>query len=290
MTRQRRAANFRLRMGSGTAATWSIRRWGDTQPMSGAIIGGGIGVVGIIVAICVPLVIERLKRPSFAFRVAEPSHIGSVKYLHVAIINRPLTSKWLLRNTATGCTASLSYESLPIGSGEHRPWGAAARWSAKAEPWTPLVVNGRIERLYDDTKLNNCFHMDLEPSDRGEVVIAAIKHADDKAAYALSTDSYGPDSDGELRAPSLVLPGPEYKLTVVVEAGGRKCPGDFRVRNGDGHDGFYIEPWRVRPAGGRRRDEEAPVPLFVKDFVAFRRERSQRACAPGPDVTQQRHR
>ena len=61
-------------------------------------------------------------------------------------------------------------------------------------------MHGVIERVYDDTKLANCFHMDLEPSESGEVIIAAIKHANESVAYALTplvtarlpTASYAP--------------------------------------------------------------------------------------------------
>lgn len=216
------------------------------------MLGAIIGVFGIVVAIGLPLEIERRKRPSFAFDIAEPTILGDVKYLHVKIINRPLTGRWLLRNTATGCVASLNYEAPPIGDGEHRPWAVPARWSAKAEPWTPVDMHGVIERVYDDTKLANCFHMDLEPSESGEVIIAAIKHANESVAYALSTASYGPTSDGELRAADLALSGKEYKLTVAVEAGGLKCNADFRVNNGAGHEEFFIEAWRRPPDGGLR--------------------------------------
>jgi hypothetical protein len=207
--------------------------------------GAAIGLFGILTAIALPLWIEKSKRPSFAFEVRDATCLEPVKYLHVAIINRPLTGrrgKWLLRNTATGCVASLSYEALPI-PGEHRPWGVPARWSAKAEPWTLVPINDKIKRVHDDTKLENCFHMDLEPSDHGEVVIAAIKHANDKAAYALSKGSYGKTSDGELRSRDLILRAEQYKLTVIAEAGGLRCSGDFLLHNAEGLEGFYVEPY-----------------------------------------------
>ena len=59
------------------------------------MLGAIIGVFGIVVAIGLPLEIERRKRPSFAFDIAEPTILGDVKYLHVKIINRPLTGRWL---------------------------------------------------------------------------------------------------------------------------------------------------------------------------------------------------
>jgi hypothetical protein len=191
-----------------------------------------LGFIAIFLAIAVPLGIERLKRPSFDFAVADPGCSdtgdpgGPLKYLNVTVFNDPIIGP-LLRNTATGCIASLTYSELSATAPP--PLLVPARWSARPEP----DDNPRM--------LEQAFHLDLEPSDQGAVIPVAMKYAKDPEAYAVSRASYEPDAyNNGQRATGLALRGRDYKLTVAVEAGGLKRNADFRLYNHGGHDGFRL--------------------------------------------------
>jgi hypothetical protein len=91
-----------------------------------------------------------------------------------------------------------------------------------------------------------------------------MKHEGDAAAYAHSRASFDrPAFANEQRAPSLLLPGKEYRLTLVVRAGGLVHSQDFRVLNRDAtHEGFRIEI--CAPKSPAHRASKATLREFVK--------------------------
>ena len=108
-----------------------------------------------------------------------------------------------------------------------------------------LDASGSPVQVFDITKLEQSFRLDLSPSETGEAVAVALKFNNEPSAYALSKASYLEPAAGPLRSPKLELPGDEYRLTVRVEAGGVRAAADFRVRNRDSTlDGFSIQPWK----------------------------------------------
>ena len=205
-----------------------------------------VSIVAVLVAVVLPLGIERVKRPTFSFSTDSPADLGEIRYLNVRIINRPLgglLGKWLLRNTATGCIASVSFKEL--GSGKRPVEDAAARWAAKPEPVTMQIDgSGSVFWVPDITKLGEAFRLDLSPSQNGETVVVALKHEGDAPAYAVSEISHR-EAPADRRAEKLKLPGDEYRVTIRVEAGGVYSEADFRMRNRDSTlNGFSIQPWR----------------------------------------------
>ena len=222
--------------------------------MAGVIVAIVGTVAAIAVAIVVPIWIESLKRPSFVFSIAPNSLRDSdtVKYLHVRIVNPPITgrlARWLVRSTATNCIASATFEDLPLSGAKPRVPDAAARWSSNPEPWTMLLrPDGAAVRRYDETKLERIFHVDLSPSDNGEVIVVAMKHRGEPEAWAHSKRSWEEAAETGQQTASLELPVGEYKLTVRVHSGGVSDSKEFRVSNRDETlSGFTIDQWMTPP-------------------------------------------
>jgi hypothetical protein len=72
-----------------------------------------LAVVAVVIAVVLPLAIEWIKKPRFVLLAADPTRVNDDRYIHVRIVNKPiggLLGKLLLRNTATGCHASLTFE------------------------------------------------------------------------------------------------------------------------------------------------------------------------------------
>lgn len=203
-------------------------------------------LVAVLVAIAVPLWIESRRRPKLMLELGEPAigHGGAFKFLHARIINEPLESKWLLRNTATGCRASLSFEEL--GTGKRPVQHAPARWAATAEPLSIFPsAGGTASSIFDITKLPQSYRFDLSPDEGGEAITVALKHEGQSSAFAFNGESYLAGAAAARYAlPKFELPGDEYRLTVRVAAGGLHAERDFRLRNyGSKMDDFVLEPW-----------------------------------------------
>jgi hypothetical protein len=195
-----------------------------------------LGIVAVLVAIFVPITIEKSRRPIFSIKVGEGASVddsrGRWKYLHIVVVNAPLVGKrgsWLLRETATGCKASLTFEELGMGRrpAQHIP----ARWSSLPEPTDPRQFPAS-------------YRFDLTPDTDGEPIGVAIKHEGLKSAWAFSANSYLGGGPRPFCYPGYELPGQEYRLTVNVAAGGVEAAADFRLRNyGTTRKEFTLEPW-----------------------------------------------
>jgi hypothetical protein len=170
-------------------------------------------------------------------------HDGGFKFLHVRIVNEPLKSRWLLRNTATGCRASLSF--AEVGTGRRPVQHEPARWAATPEPLSLFPSTGGTAAIFDITKLPQSYRLDLSPGEAGEAVTVAVKHEGHESAFAFNADSYQAEGTAPRHCVAkFELPGDEYRLTVRVEAGGLHASADFRMRNYGGHVAdFRIEPW-----------------------------------------------
>lgn len=223
---------------------------GQQHPLRLAAVDASIAVslvgtlVAILVAVAVPLWIESRRRPRLILKVGKPADGpgGSFKFLHVQIVNEPLESKWLLRNTATGCKASLSFEEL--GTSKRPVQDAPARWAGTPEPLSFVPAGAGVGQIFDITKLPQSYRFDLSPDKTGEAITIAVKHAGDKSAFAFNGESYGPGVSKPFCLPEFELTGDEYRLTVRVAAGGLEDAADFRLRNyGDRIDDFALGPW-----------------------------------------------
>jgi hypothetical protein len=193
-------------------------------------------LVAVIVAIVVPYGIEKSRRPVLSIEVGDEAPadgpLGHWKYLHVRVVNAPLQgrrSTWLLRNTATGCKANLTFEELGTGRRpvQHEP----ARWSGLPEPTDPRQFPAS-------------YRFDLSPDENGEAIGVAIKHEGMRSAFAFSAKSYLAQQPPMFCFHEFELPGEEYRLTVTVAAGGVTVSSDFRLRNyGTTRRDFTLEPW-----------------------------------------------
>ena len=102
-----------------------------------AWIGLVISVLAVLVAIGVPLAIERAKWPELRVDEAEDAnmrHLHPVgRIVHVRVTNRPLEGwrgRWLLRNTANGCKVAVTFRSRSDG----KVTEMQGRWSATPQP------------------------------------------------------------------------------------------------------------------------------------------------------------
>jgi hypothetical protein len=190
-----------------------------------------LSIVAVVLAVVLPLGIERLKRPKLVCAFAAPAPVNDDWYIHVQVINKPIPFPFgllMLRNTATGCQARLTFQGTSIR-------GVPASWPAKPDAWTlVLKPDAPPEDMYayvfDPMKLEQRFRMDVEPSKEGEAIIIALK-GDDEPAYAISKASYLDAWRNALRAPQLMLSPGEHKLTVDVAAGSVEGRGEFIVRD-----------------------------------------------------------
>ena len=224
--------------------------------MTGVILG----LIGIAVALAVPLFVEWSRRPKLVIdRTDDVNQRGTEpawRIVHIKVANLPLQGplgRYLLRNAAASCRVTITFRSLSNGDEIRMP----GRWSASPEPRSLVGLPpevpmeyynldparaGRpgIEWPFDLTKVPQTLRTDLAPDLDGEPVPVAIKYAGDTAAFGFTSESYAYE---DFRKPDLRLADEEYLVTVDVAAGGIGGSRRFRLRNAGGHEtDLRLEP------------------------------------------------
>jgi hypothetical protein len=202
----------------------------------------GLGLLGIALAIFIPLRVEYERRPRLRIERGEdlnatnlPYSMPSYRIVHVKVYNEPISgwpARWLLRNTATGCHVKLRLRSRSDGSAT--PWWRG-KWSARPEPIQTLTVtlrDGReiLQQFWDPQKEPAMFTYDLPSGEDGEGVAVAIKHDGDTEAYAYAASVYR-HLPGPLKDAGLALRDTEYDVTVRATAGEIVEEETFFLRN-----------------------------------------------------------
>lgn len=185
--------------------------------------GLAISFLAVVVAIGLPLLIERAKWPELRLDKADDSnarHLSPVaRFVHVRVTNQPLggwRGRLLQRNTANGCKVEITFRSESDGKVTPMP----GRWSGTPQPLTLGV--------FDNEKVPQSLRFDLPPDEQGEVVAIAIKRDGDTNAYGFTSYSY---ADPTMCLPSLALPDEEYDVDVRAHAGPVEARKSFALKN-----------------------------------------------------------
>ncbi|HEY2333652.1 MAG TPA: hypothetical protein VGH58_01420 [Solirubrobacterales bacterium] len=186
------------------------------------LIGAGLGLVGVILALAVPAFVEWSRRPSLRIESTADANRPDPywRIVHVRVVNEPLSdwrSRFLLRNSATGCRVSMEFKSKSDGKAVK----ARGKWSAQPEPLAIIGQGDAIRRVYDPEKIPVGLTLDLSATEEGETIAVAIKHNNDPAAYAYDPEVY---ALGNLRNDDFQLPDELFEVTVIAQAGEIKSP------------------------------------------------------------------
>jgi hypothetical protein len=71
-----------------------------------------LGLVGIALAIAIPLLVEYTRRPALRIERGDDANSDPYRIVHVKVINEPLKGlrgQWLLRNDAAGCKLNMTF-------------------------------------------------------------------------------------------------------------------------------------------------------------------------------------
>jgi len=205
-----------------------------------------LALLGIAVAIFVPLAIEYYKRPKLKIaHAADANRIEPTAFriVHVRVANLPITGilrRWIVRSAATGCRVQIELRSTSDWA--VRP-AFAGKWSSRAEPIQYLPKDGLPVAAYDPGRWPEGLVLDVVPGGHGEVVAVAIKHEGDAEAYAFDPSAIYQDPVG-LRNYSVRLTDTEYEVTVVATSGEITAEQSFILRN----DGTRYTGLELRPA------------------------------------------
>jgi hypothetical protein len=209
----------------------------------------GLALLGIGLAVAIPLAVEFQRRPRLRVDVGHNADHSDPdrpdwRIVHVQVFNDPIEgrfAKWLLRNTASGCHVHLRLRS--VRTGRRTPeW--RGKWSARPEPIQYFVVthaNGTegVHPFFDPQKEPAMYSYDLPAGEDGESVAVAIKHDGDPEGYSYAVGVYH-NLQGGLKAPALALPDDEYEVVVRARAGEVAVEQSFVLRN-DGTDPTGLE-------------------------------------------------
>lgn len=102
-----------------------------------------LGFFGIAAAIVIPIAIEYLKRPRLQIDLADPVDSmphpdWEMRTVRARVTNEPIEGwlgKYLLRNTANGCTVSVTFNAVDGSQNPYLNNTFKARWSTKPEPY-----------------------------------------------------------------------------------------------------------------------------------------------------------
>lgn len=222
------------------------------------MIGIFLGLVGILIALGVPLLIEWSRRPRLRIERGDDANQRDAespwRIAHVKVANEPLRgwrSRCLLRNSATSCRVEIIFRSESDGS----EIPMAGRWAAGPEPISRVVFPPKVDIEYapidpsagmpdvqwhfDPTKLPQSARLDISADSEGEPVPIAIKYRGERQAFGFTGESYAYDG---WRNPDLALPDERYAVTVRASAGGITAEAVFRLDNsGEAETDFHLE-------------------------------------------------
>lgn len=197
------------------------------------VVGALLGLIGIAVAIGIPLFVEAKKRPVLRVERADDADASQrtppFRIVHVKVINEPLggwLGKYLLREVAIACKVGVTFTSRSNAT----QVAVAGRWSGTPQPLSFVQVQASsIGVVFDQTKVPQTLRFDLSPDPVGEVLGIAIKAGGDAEAFAFTSDSY--QVLDTLRLPSLSLPDEEYDVLVTAQSGGIEATRIFVLYN-----------------------------------------------------------
>lgn len=206
-------------------------------------------IIGVVVAIVVPLLIEGGKRPKLTIGWAPDANNpemygGPTRITHVNVMNAPIGKpfgRFLLRNTATNCRVVLTFTSRSDGK---VAWTGPAKWDAQPEPIQWLPSEGGIREFIDQRSATASEVYDLPPGKAGSSLAVALKRDGESGAWAFSTYLYYALPDGPLAAPGILdlASDTDYDVTVFAESEGISVERNFVLRNhGDRHTGLTLE-------------------------------------------------
>lgn len=203
-----------------------------------------VSVTGILVAIGIPLEIERRKRPVLTIERSDDLNApgpDAFRLVHLRVTNQPLTGRLgmlLLRNSATGCRVDVVFKSRSDGMETHIP----GRWSGMPEPLELHVVQSgsstALVRTYRQEAVPATLVVDLSPDAAGHNLGIAIKRDGNRSAFAFTSESY---ADPNLCPPRYELPDTEYDVIVRAHAGQITQSAQFVLsNNGTAYTGLSL--------------------------------------------------
>lgn len=204
-------------------------------------------VLGAIVAILITILVEVLRKPKIRIEIGPimdrryPRHPAKeVRFLNFNITNQPLTwwAKWMSRNPATNCRATISFHHLDGQSVFGRVM--SGRWSKSPEP-VPIQVSveNKVILITDPGKMSLDSRMDIFPSET-EVLNVVGRFDSDDQCYGWNNESYF--CVPTWRNPDWVLPKGRYLVKVEIASSGDKVSCFFRLVNDVSRLDFRLEP------------------------------------------------
>ena len=203
------------------------------------IVGVVLGLIAVLVAIAVPLLVEKKKRPRLLIERADDANSPlGFRIVHIKVINQPLTgrlARWLVPNEATSCRVDISFRSLSDG----QVTNIAGRWSGTAEPFVIVPTPGGLVRTFDPSMVPETLRFSLAADAVGEALGIAIKQDGDTEAYAFTSASYAaPDTR---RLVEYQLPDSAYEVIAIARTGQIETRRMFRLENqGPSHTGLDL--------------------------------------------------
>jgi hypothetical protein len=191
--------------------------------------GTVLGLIGVLLALSVPLTIERLRRPRLRIERADdvnaedPDSNFAFRLLHIRVVNEPLgrwLTRWLLRNSATGCRVQIRF----VSQSDQSVVKMAGRWTATGQPLTH-------DNKYDANLVPQTLRFDVPADPAGEQLGIAVKIDGEDDAYGFTSASYGAPG---FQLAKLRLPHQAYRVDVEARAGGITATKTFLLDNPDG--------------------------------------------------------
>lgn len=159
-----------------------------------------------------------------------PRH-GRVRFLHVAIYNKPRKVPFVTRETAYACEVSITF----VSRAGVRIGPMPGRWAGNPEPLRYEAVNGEIRQLPDFALMVTNRLTNIPPL-RSRRLDIAMRRAQDREAFGWTDTSYLHD----WRQKDFRLPEDSYAVHVEVTTGDRIFPQVFRLENPENIDGFLL--------------------------------------------------
>jgi hypothetical protein len=202
--------------------------------------------LGAALAIGFAILLEYLRKPKLVQSIEPPINVAGNNQLSITTMrvvrvfvsakSLPRGTRWMMRASASQCTAKVSFHHLDGQDVFDR--SMPGRWSGSPEPVQVVnVQNGNPVAVLDPHKLLSPSRIDIAPGER-ETLDIAVRIDNDSDCYGWNNNAY----IHQWRNPDWRLVAGRYLIKVTVTSAGQSWSQIFRLINDVPRTDFRLVP------------------------------------------------
>jgi hypothetical protein len=203
-------------------------------------------LLGVLSSLLVVMFVEYMRKPTLMLDVSPPDDqkhgsdhpAREMRCLRVRVSNKdlPPALRWMRRETAAHCRASVRFEFLEGASVFSE--AMSGRWAASPEPVPMEALIGATKfQIWDPNRMAMASEMSI-PAGESEELDIAVRCDSDAESYGWNNQSYQPPY---WKNPRWKLDKGRYRVRVTIRSAGSKVERAFHMNNDGRRQDFLLQ-------------------------------------------------